>query len=1368
MANSDKNILITPNTGSSTLSPTIVFRGANNTPVTLRTLDTGTISFEGTAGQLFSISDGLSGSIFSVNDISGIPSIEVLDTGLIKLNQYSGSTAFGSSAAIQSSSVNAKVSIFTVFPATPGLIIKAAASQTANLQEWQNASSVVKSKILADGSLFVGGGSYTKIDSTYGQVVIRDTPLLGSLTVGTGATSVIGLVIKGVASQTANLQEWQDSAGTVLSRIESGGAVNISPTSTPNGYSLYVIGAGSSGIVTMKSTATSAHAIQLQNSANTVVFKMDLEGRIVPSSASSTGLVVRSVASQTGNMQEWQNSSGTVLAAIGPNGTVYMGSNGSNNIANFYNGTSGYGAGNIAYNGIFNINGANMGFPYTSTGATLNVNAGASNIIPLTVKGVASQTANLQEWQNSAGTSLVSVQANGRVDFQGAYIDQYGQIVTNTTLYANNVYHNLNYWQLKNDGSANFNSQSATTKPLIVKGAASQTANLQEWQDSAGGTLSSVTNLGSIDISGASGASLASGTGLGDKISLYQNAFGIGIDYGRMVSYLSSATDAFAVRVKTASGIRSAGSDAISLFGNGSIVQTLSSASVVGLIIKGAASQTGDLQQWQNSAGTNLVRVSSSGKILIASDGEAPSSMLTISQAATSAVVTSIASTSSDYGLTLNATGSGNNTTVGMAFSAFASTGFNGTSTPGGAIWFTRTGSYSLGYLSFLTRSSTGANDPLVERMRVGDTGTISIAGFAAGSPGLVVKAAASQTANLQEWCNNSGTVISSISSYGGGRLYDLGIKGAPAGIAWAYFGNDSISTKNVVVRAVASQTANLQEWQDSAGTVLARITSAGVIGSNSNIYGNRFYYSGNGTSTQQSISFIDGSNGGGLSIRNIDLGTPNAGFDNVVPLSVSGNLNQTADLQRWTNSSGTVLTSISSTGKLTSAVDASINGVVIGMGAGSASTNTVVGLNSLVSNTTGTSNTAFGNQSLQLNTSGTQNTAFGQGALYNNRTGWYNTAFGQGALQNNNYAYSNTAIGTAAMITNVSGGGNTAIGIQSLLSNLSGSNNIGFGSNAGFSNSTGSGNIFLGTESGYYETGSNKLYIANTNTTTPLIGGDFSAKTLTIAGNATITSQATGTVGLIVKAIASQTANLTEWQNSAGTVRTLIDSGGGINTNANNNFNAASGFGGLGAFTNSSIIAISTNTASYIGLLIRGMASQTGDLQQWQNSAGTVIGKITADGGVNLASGSVDIREGGGNFTIRNAGTTAYFTNSSLLVGTGYSAGIGVIIRGNGSQTADLQQWQSSAGTVIVKVDAYGYITSNGAILPSGNGSFESAYGGAFMAMKKVTSAVANPVADVARMYLVAGTNAGTLKLVIKAGAAGAETTILDNIPQS
>ena len=105
MANSDKNIVITPNIGSAN-DPQIVFSGASASlgpqNITLRVYPTnsGTLSFEGSAGQLFSVTNSLTGTIFSVNDVSGIPSIEVTDTGLIRLAQYGGYVAFGNSSAV--------------------------------------------------------------------------------------------------------------------------------------------------------------------------------------------------------------------------------------------------------------------------------------------------------------------------------------------------------------------------------------------------------------------------------------------------------------------------------------------------------------------------------------------------------------------------------------------------------------------------------------------------------------------------------------------------------------------------------------------------------------------------------------------------------------------------------------------------------------------------------------------------------------------------------------------------------------------------------------------------------------------------------------------------------------------------------------------------------------------------------------------------------------------------------------------------------------------------------------------------------------------------------------------------------------------
>ena len=59
-------------------------------------LSNGTLSWEGSSGQLFSITNNLtSGSLFSVNDISGIPSIDVDASGAVTLGVYSGNIGIG-------------------------------------------------------------------------------------------------------------------------------------------------------------------------------------------------------------------------------------------------------------------------------------------------------------------------------------------------------------------------------------------------------------------------------------------------------------------------------------------------------------------------------------------------------------------------------------------------------------------------------------------------------------------------------------------------------------------------------------------------------------------------------------------------------------------------------------------------------------------------------------------------------------------------------------------------------------------------------------------------------------------------------------------------------------------------------------------------------------------------------------------------------------------------------------------------------------------------------------------------------------------------------------------------------------------------
>jgi hypothetical protein len=74
----------------------ILFLDSSGNEITT-TIENDSISWEGDSGQLFSITDDLTGTIFSVNDISGIPSIEVDDDGTVRFAEFSGNVLVGTS-----------------------------------------------------------------------------------------------------------------------------------------------------------------------------------------------------------------------------------------------------------------------------------------------------------------------------------------------------------------------------------------------------------------------------------------------------------------------------------------------------------------------------------------------------------------------------------------------------------------------------------------------------------------------------------------------------------------------------------------------------------------------------------------------------------------------------------------------------------------------------------------------------------------------------------------------------------------------------------------------------------------------------------------------------------------------------------------------------------------------------------------------------------------------------------------------------------------------------------------------------------------------------------------------------------------------
>ena len=171
-----------------------------------------------------------------------------------------------------------------------------------------------------------------------------------------------------------------------------------------------------------------------------------------------------------------------------------------------------------------------------------------------------------------------------------------------------------------------------------------------------------------------------------------------------------------------------------------------------------------------------------------------------------------------------------------------------------------------------------------------------------------------------------------------------------------------------------------------------------------------------------------------------------------------------------------------------------------------SGSINHFEGFQAGYSNTSGTENYFSGYLAGFNNINGSQNYFSGNNAGSFNTTGSNNHFEGYKAGYSNTSGLSNTFIGNQSGYSNTNGLGNSFIGFKSGYSNVSGTANIYIGQQAGYAN-TGSGNIFIGYQAGAQETVlSNKLIISNSQTSNPLVYGDFNTGSLRINGISEVT----------------------------------------------------------------------------------------------------------------------------------------------------------------------------------------------------------------------------------------------------------------------
>jgi hypothetical protein len=227
-------------------------------------------------------------------------------------------------------------------------------------------------------------------------------------------------------------------------------------------------------------------------------------------------------------------------------------------------------------------------------------------------------------------------------------------------------------------------------------------------------------------------------------------------------------------------------------------------------------------------------------------------------------------------------------------------------------------------------------------------------------------------------------------------------------------------------------------------------------------------------------------------------------------------------------------------------------------------------------------------------------------------------------------------------------------------------------------------------------------------------------ANTFTVGGHL-ISNAAAAVIPLTLKGAASQSVDLFQIQDSGGTAKFRVLSGGRL-------FSQATSVGD-------------------VTLTLRGVASQTANLQEWQNSAGSIVAMVDAFGGAAFG------------------GNNAF--GASLGIGVaGNPAQKAIVVRGAASQSANLQDWQNSSATILARVDALGQFTAPQYSTNNNLVRLAEASSGGFLRLARMTAQAASPGANIATLYFRDGTNPSTVKLVVRAGAAGAETTVLDNIP--
>lgn len=779
-----------------------------------------------------------------------------------------------------------------------------------------------------------------------------------------------------------------------------------------------------------------------------------------------------------------------------------------------------------------------------------------------------------------------------------------------------------------------------------------------------------------------------------------------------------------------------------------------------GLVLQGASSQTADLLQNQASNGTTLSGFNGYGGLYVNAANAVINSLTSPNNYCPFVVCPSMSTTGGSlatgtYYYTVTAVNAaGTEATPAKTISLTATTN---TSTANLG-WVDTTGAVK--YKVYRSTSSSFGSTTLLATVSATtdytyytDTG----AATAAGTPpttttgaGLTVQAWDNQSKNAIEVQNSGGATLAGINSKGG--IFSYGTNDSLTGLAspsisvtgFTLLGSLAANTYYYGVTAVNStgETALTQATQSvvtTGSTSSVKITWPTVPGATSyNVYRSSASTGGakfGATSFLQSTTSTTYWDYGGVALTS---GRPSSTTTGTT-LNLQGWANQTGNILQVQDSSGTSLTTVGANGSLNVTGGATI---------AAASIPVAVSLNGLTSSFNVSTPDAAANQ-ITGDMSGVVRASLSKWG--NGQTSQTLMAKYDGVASDSSYIFSVTSGGYLQLKVSVGGSFSTATSTVplSLASNAAqyvyftrsaSTGQVGF-----YTSSTGNVLTFaqlganVSTTSGALNAGNQPVQVGVWGTSDPLFGkvylaemfsdiarttlayymrpidasstastswnSSLTGETWTLSGTAalvgassqvTVSSTDSATSGITIQGASGQVANMLQAVNSSGTVLFNVDYLGGIHATGNSN-----GIGGTAI--NNTTLGVFTTADSHVGLAVRGTASQTANLQEWQNSSGTVIASVNASGVgsfANLLQNSNQVCDdsnncgyltaGGGSYTQNGV---VYFDGTNLVSTAAGSSGQCLVATlgapswstcASGSGSGDINQGGNSFGTAI------------------------------------------------------------------------------------